>query len=350
MNQWTKQLAATIDADVADAARARQGQLTKPPGSLGRLEYIAETFAGWQGWLIPTVDSIKICVFAGDHGVTAQGVSAFPQSVTGQMIANFATGGAAISVLARQLNARLGILNLGTAEPAPVAQGVLTRQLAPGTADFTVEPAMTENVLAAALAIGRDQVEPETGLFIGGDMGIGNTTSAAAVVAALTDGDVGAVIGRGTGVDDHGLARKQAAVEAGLDLHGGGFRRLAGADRALEVLRCLGGLEIAALTGAYIGAAQAGVPALVDGFITTAAALAAVQIQPSCADWLLFAHRSAEAGHDHALRALDATPLLDLDMRLGEGSGAAVAVNLIRSALAVHSDMATFADAGVAHA
>lgn len=347
---WMSKPAASVDTAAMTASRDRQAQLTKPPGSLGQLERVAERFAGWQARAMPTLERVDVCVFAGDHGVVAQDVSAFPQAVTGQMIANFATGGAAVSVLAREQGAGLGIVNVGTAEPIGDLPGVTNLQLAAGTADFTSEPAMSEATLDAALAAGRDRAEPQADLLIGGEMGIGNTTSAAALVAALTGLESAAVIGRGTGVDDQGLARKQRAVEVGLALHAPEFERLSGRDHALAALRCLGGLEIAALTGAYIAAAQAGVPVLVDGFITTAAALAACRIQPDCADWMLFAHRSAEAGHEHALEALSATPLLDLGMRLGEGSGAALAVGVLRSALAVHAGMATFADAGVADA
>lgn len=347
---WLANAVASIDADAAAAARERQGQLTKPPGSLGRLEVVAESFAGWQGRAIPVLKQVDVCIFAGDHGVVAQGVSAFPQAVTGQMIANFAAGGAAISVLARQQDARLSVVNLGTVEPPPVIEGVVDLQLAPGTADFTREPAMSESVLAAALGAGARQVDNRAELFIGGEMGIGNTTSAAAVVAALAGLDPAVVVGRGTGVDDDGLARKRAVVEAGLARHVRASESLTGMERVLEILRRLGGLEIAALVGAYVAAAQAGVPVLVDGFISTAAALAACGIQPGCARWFLFGHRSAESGHAQTLAALDASPLLDLNMRLGEGSGAAVAVGVIRSALAVHAGMATFADAGVADA
>ncbi|ROO25777.1 nicotinate-nucleotide--dimethylbenzimidazole phosphoribosyltransferase [Salinisphaera orenii] len=348
MNDWLLRPTAAIDPTARAAARARQRQLTKPPGALGRLETLAEDFAGWQGRAMPRLEHVDVCVFAADHGVAARGVSAFPQAVTGQMIANFATGGAAVAVLARAGDARLSVVNLGTVEPLPAAAGVLDLQLAPGSADFTVAPALTPPLMEAALAAGRARVDAAGSLFIGGEMGIGNTTSAAAVLAGLLDVAPETAIGRGTGVDDAGLARKHEAIAAGLARHGGDWRGLAGPERALAVLQRVGGLEIAALAGAFVAAAQAGVPLLVDGFITTVAALAACAINPGTRDWLLFAHRSAEAGHGRALDALEAAPLLDLGMRLGEGSGAVVALSLLRSALVVHAEMATFADAGVA--
>lgn len=347
MTDWTVNPVAAIDGQAKAAANARQAQLTKPPGSLGRLETLAESFAGWQGQPQPQLATIDVCVFAADHGVAARGVSAFPQAVTAQMIANFAAGGAAVSVLARQHGARLAVVNMGIVGTLAQSAGVIDRTVAPGTADFTQGPAMTDATLAQALAAGRAQVDDAAQLFIGGEMGIGNTTSAAAMLAALTHADPADVVGRGTGVDDAGLARKQAVVAEALARHAPSWAGYAEPERARRILACVGGLEIAALVGAMIAAAQAGVPVLVDGFITTVAALAACRINPGVGDWLLFAHRSAEAGHARALAALDAEPLLDLGMRLGEGSGAVLAVGVVQSALALHAGMATFADAGV---
>lgn len=347
---WLFEPAAQPDEAARAAASARQNQLTKPPGSLGRLETLAGDFAAWQGRAIPRLERIGLAVFAADHGVAAQGVSAFPQAVTAQMLANFAAGGAAVSVLARRAGAAMTVVNLGTVTPTPDLAGVVNRPLGPGTADFTQAPAMAEAALVAALAAGAAQVDPNLSLFIGGEMGIANTTSAAAVFAALAGLNGEATVGRGTGVDAAGLAAKQRAVDAGLARHAD---RLAGGDAstaALAALCCLGGFEIAALSGAYLAGAQRGVPVLVDGFISSVAALAAVRLNAGVADWLLFAHRSAESGHARLLAELDARPLLDLGMRLGEGSGAMVAVDIIRSALATHAEMATFADAGVAHA
>lgn len=325
------------------AALERQQRLTKPPGALGRLEDIAVQFAGWQATPLPRLDRIRVVVFVGDHGVARRGVSAFPVAVTGQMVANFLAGGAAISVLCRQLGAALAVVNMGTATPLAPAAGLMDVAAAPGTEDFTELPAMSAPVLHRCLAAGADQAgEGEPQLFIAGDMGIGNTTAAAAILAALLGVDGAAVVGRGTGVDDAGLTRKRAAVDAALARH-----REALTD-PLAVLRCVGGLEIAAICGAYLRCAQRGVPVLVDGFIATAAALLAVRINPGVRGWLLFGHRSAERAHGLALGALDAEPLLDLGMRLGEGSGAALAVPILRAALALHAGMATFDSAGVA--
>lgn len=344
---WFFNPVAETDETARMAAIERQNQLTKPPGSLGQLESLATHFAAWQGVEKPQLERIGLAVFAADHGVTAQGVSAFPQEVTAQMVANFAAGGAAVAVLARQVGADMAVVNLGTVSPTRDIPGVINHQLAPGTADFTCERAMTRETLVAALAVGADQVPRTLSLFVGGEMGIGNTTSAAAVFAAMADLDGEQTVGRGTGVDDAGLAAKRHAVDAGLARHRAAWAGLASAPAMLTILECLGGLEIAALTGAMVAAAQRGVPILVDGFISSVAALAAVRLNPGVADWLVFGHRSAEAGHARVLDALNARPLLDLDMRLGEGSGAMVAVNMIVSALVVHGGMATFADAGV---
>ncbi|RLA53793.1 MAG: nicotinate-nucleotide--dimethylbenzimidazole phosphoribosyltransferase, partial [Gammaproteobacteria bacterium] len=298
------------------AALERQGQLTKPPGSLGRLEELAVQIAAWQGCDNPQLERIGIRVFAADHGVVAEGVSAFPQSVTVEMIRNFALGGAAIAVLARRFQASFSVINVGTVEPGPELVGVVNVQLAPGTANFCSAPAMSGDQVRQALASGAEQLPSDCDIFIGGEMGIGNTTAAAALTSALLDLPVEASVGRGTGVDDRGLALKCDAVQRALALHS------AHCDSALETLRRLGGLEIAALTGAYIAAAQRGVPVLVDGYICTAAALLACCLNARVRDWMLFAHCSAEPGHRYLLEALSAEPLLDLGLHLGEGSGA----------------------------
>ncbi|WP_423822218.1 nicotinate-nucleotide--dimethylbenzimidazole phosphoribosyltransferase [Salinisphaera sp. SPP-AMP-43] len=346
---WLFEQVAQPDEAARAAAIERQNQLTKPPGSLGRLEMLATDFAAWQGVAIPKLERVGLAVFAADHGIAAQGVSAFPQSVTAQMVANFAAGGAAVAVLAREAGAEMTVVNLGTVAPTDDVPGVINRHLGPGTADFTEAPAMDRATLAAALAAGAEQVDPELSLFIGGEMGIANTTSAAAVFAGITGLGGATTVGRGTGVDDAGLARKRAVVDAGLARHSA---RLQGVERpaaALAALECLGGLEIAALAGAFVAAAQRGVPVLVDGFISSVAAAVAVYLNTGVSEWLLFGHRSAEAGHARVLDLLDGVPLLDLDMRLGEGSGAMAAVPVIRAGLAVHAKMATFADAGVSH-
>ncbi len=325
----------------AAAARARQQQLTKPPGSLGQLESLAIQFAAWQNRSDPRLDAVEIRVFAGDHGVVAEGVSAFGQAVTVQMIHNFASGGAAIAVLARHYGASFFVINVGTATPGPVLDGVVDVQLAPGTANFCTAPAMDEVLVRRALDSGAAYAPSAGELFIGGEMGIGNTSSAAALTSALLDLPPATTVGRGTGVDDQGLALKRAAVQRGLDLH------VSDGMSALDILRCLGGLEIAALTGAYIACAQRAIPMLVDGYICTVAALLACRLNPAVRDWMLFAHQSAEPGHRLLLQALSAEPLLDLGLRLGEGSGAAIALPLLRAACLLHNEMATFAEAGV---
>lgn len=344
---WHLAPAASVDKVAQAAAQARQQQLTKPPGSLGVLEQLAVNFAGFQGRECPLLERICVVVFAADHGVCARGVSAFPQEVTGQMVANFATGGAAINVLSNSINAQLQVVNVGTAEPLPELPGVLDRRIAAGTRDFSNGSAMTEEQCLQALNVGREQL-PEPGptqpqLCIGGEMGIGNTTSAAAIYSALLKMPAGQTVGPGTGVDSNGLEVKRQVVEQALALHQPAL------GDSWQVLVRLGGFEIAALTGFYIASAQQGIPILLDGFISTAAALLARTINPSVQPWFLYSHCSAEPAHKLALQILKARPLLDLGMRLGEGSGAALAVPLIRSALALHRDMATFADAGVAN-
>lgn len=335
---------AVPDAAMAEAACARQVQLTKPPGSLGALEHVAVQLAGLQKTRKPAVDRVWITVFAADHGVAAEGISAFPQVVTGEMVRNFAHGGAAISVLARTLDATLEVVNLGTVNDPGELAGVRRAVIAPSTANVCEAPAMTDAQLTAALAAGQASVRRALAagmqLFVGGEMGIGNTTAATALAAAVLGEPASALTGAGTGLDAAGIARKQRVIERALARH-------AKVRGPLEQLRCLGGFEIAALVGAYVEAAQAGLPVLVDGFIATAAALAAVRIRPDARPWLLFSHCSQEHGHASLLWALEAEPLLDIGMRLGEASGAAVAVPLLRLACALHNGMATFAEAGV---
>ena len=345
-HHWFDDPIPALDAAVLAAARDRQAQLTKPPGSLGRLEELGTTLAAMQGTQQPRLDKVWITVFAGDHGVVAESVSAFPQVVTAEMVRNFARGGAAISVLAREWNARLEVVNAGTVQPLEDLPGVLDARVGPGTANFVHEPAMSLDQLHEALAAGHDAAERGAingaRLFIGGEMGIGNTTSAAAVACSLLGLPAAQLAGPGTGLDPAGVGRKALVIERALARHR--------SDRPLEALQRLGGFEIAALTGAYLRCGQLGVPALVDGFITTAAALVAVRLRPELAAWLFYAHCSAEPGHRRLLESLDAKPLLDLGMRLGEGSGAAAAMPLLRAAAALHAGMATFAEAGVSQA
>ncbi len=339
--KWLDAPIAGADSDHRRRAEARQAQLTKPPGALGRLEALAIRLAALQRRDRPMLDRVAIVVFAGDHGVAARGVSAFPQAVTAEMVRNFARGGAAIGVLARAHGARLGVVNLGTVEDTAGLDGVVNVALGPGTADFTTAAAMTDDQLDAALAAGRDAVPADIDLFIGGEMGIGNTTAAAAMACALLELPADTLAGPGTGLDEDGIARKVAVIDRALRRHG------VDAAQPLEVLRCLGGFEIAALVGACLRCGQLGIPVLVDGFIGSVAALAATRFRPELRPWLLFSHRSAEPGHRRVLAALSADPLLDLGMRLGEGSGAAVALPLLRQACLLHNEMATFAEAGV---
>ncbi|TPG73550.1 nicotinate-nucleotide--dimethylbenzimidazole phosphoribosyltransferase [Pseudomonas arsenicoxydans] len=335
-----------IDAQAVEQAQARQQQLTKPAGSLGRLESVAVQLAGLQGQVKPSLDQLWIAIFAGDHGVVAEGVSAFPQEVTGQMLHNFVTGGAAISVLARQLGASLEVVDLGTVTPTLNLPGVRHLNVGPGTANFVKGPAMTPAQGELALQAGRDSVQRAIAagaqLFIGGEMGIGNTTAASALACALLDCPVVHLAGPGTGLDVAGVSHKVQVIERALALHG------AQRGDALQTLFNLGGFEIAALVGAYLACAQEGVAVLVDGFICSVAALVAVRLNPECRAWLLFGHRGAEPGHRHVLETLNAEPLLDLGLRLGEGSGAALAVPLLRLACDLHGRMATFAEAAVA--
>jgi nicotinate-nucleotide--dimethylbenzimidazole phosphoribosyltransferase len=345
---WYDNPAASLDQKTLSAARERQSQLTKPPGSLGRLEEIGITLAAMQATQHPRIDKVWISVFAGDHGVTAEGVSAFPQAVTAEMVRNFSAGGAAISVLAGEWNARLEVVNVGTVAELEELPGVMDARVGPGTANFVSQPAMTDEQLQEALNAGRAAAERcainGAQLFIGGEMGIGNTTSAAAVGCCLLALPADRLAGPGTGLDAVGVNHKAQVIERALAHH-----RQDGSlqDRPLAALRCLGGFEIAALTGAYVRCGQLGVPVLVDGFITTVAALVAVRLRPELAAWLWYAHCSAEPGHRGLLEALAARPLLDLGMRLGEASGAAVAMPILRAAAALHARMATFAEAGV---
>ncbi|MNF31877.1 Nicotinate-nucleotide--dimethylbenzimidazole phosphoribosyltransferase [compost metagenome] len=335
-----------VDTQAVEQAQARQQQLTKPAGSLGQLEALAVQLAGLQGRVKPSLEQVWIAIFAGDHGVVAEGVSAFPQEVTGQMLLNFVSGGAAISVLARQLGASLEVVDLGTVTPSLSLPGVRHLNVGPGTANFVQGPAMTQAQGQLALQAGRDSVQRAiaTGaqLFIGGEMGIGNTTAASALACALLDCPVVHLTGPGTGLNAEGVSHKAQVIERALALHG------AQRGDALQTLFNLGGFEIAALVGAYLACAQAGVAVLVDGFICSVAALVAVRLNPECRQWLLFGHRGAEPGHRHVLETLDAQPLLDLGLRLGEGSGAALAVPLLRLACDLHGQMATFAEAAVA--
>ena len=344
-NSWWLNPAQAANVAVREEALARQQQLTKPTGSLGQLERVAVQLAGLQGRVKPRADVLWIAIFAGDHGVVAEGVSAYPQEVTGQMLHNFVTGGAAISVLAQQLAAQLDVVDLGTVAPLDLP-GVRHLRIGAGTANFAKGPAMTQEQGLLALQAGRDSVlrakAVGSELFVGGEMGIGNTASASAVACSLLECAAQLLVGPGTGLNAAGIAHKTQVIEVALVLHA------EHAGDPLQSLFRLGGFEIAALVGAYLACAQEGIAVLVDGFICSVAALVAVRLNPSCREWLLFGHRGAEPGHRHLLETLQAEPLLDLGLRLGEGSGAALAVPLVRLACQLHNGMATFAEAAVA--
>ncbi|UWR23573.1 nicotinate-nucleotide--dimethylbenzimidazole phosphoribosyltransferase [Sulfitobacter sp. S190] len=323
-------LAAAPDVDAAARAGAaeRNGQLTKPPGALGRLETLAQWYAGWRGDARPEITAPQIIVFAGNHGVAAQGVSAFPPEVTEQMVLNFQHGGAAINQLAKAAGARLDVHALALDRP---------------TDDFTQGPAMSETDVVAALTAGWDAVDPNADLLVVGEMGIGNTTPAAALACALLGGEAGDWTGRGTGVDDAGLANKTRVVAEGVARH-------AGHGDGVETLRRLGGRELAAMAGAIARARGLRIPVVLDGFICTAAAACLAHTAAGALDHCIAGHLSAEGAHGRLLEALDKAPLLALDLRLGEASGAAVAISVVKAAIACHSGMATFAEAGVSGA
>ncbi len=345
--KWIEKVSPQRNPSFKQTAQERQAQLTKPPGSLGRLEQIAIRLADLQQRNQPAVDNIAISVFAADHGVVEEGISAFPQEVTVQMISNFLNGGAAISVMAKQLDAQMEVVDVGVLHALPEQDGLVIQRAGNGTANSAKQEAMTEDQLDLAMQAGFDAVERAKNnaadMFIGGEMGIGNTTPASVLYSALLGLSASQTSGAGTGLDGAGINRKIEVVERIYNMHQSQCK-----DNPLAWLRCAGGFEIAALTGAYIHAAQQGLPVLVDGFISSAAALCAVRINQSVADWLFFSHVSAERGHQKALVEMGQQPLLDLGMRLGEGSGAAVAVPLMRAACALHNQMATFEEAAVA--
>jgi nicotinate-nucleotide--dimethylbenzimidazole phosphoribosyltransferase len=337
-----------IDSGWIEQARARQMQLTKPPGSLGRLEEIAHRLAAIQGTLRPSVESPRIIIFAADHGVCDEGVNSYPQAVTAQMVVNFLRGGAAINALARIAGAELEIVDAGVAHEIPETSGLICRAIARGTRNFCQEPAMTPEQAHAALALGMEIAEracAEGCTLLGlGEMGIANTTSASALTAALTGCKPIAVIGRGTGADAACMARKLTAVERALALH------LADIREPLDLLARLGGFEIGAMCGLCLGAAANRCAVLVDGFIATAAAALATKFSDPVRDYLFAAHRSSEPGHEPLLELIGQRPLLDLEMRLGEGTGAALAVPIVRAAVEAFTRMATFESAGVSKA
>ncbi|MBN9309569.1 nicotinate-nucleotide--dimethylbenzimidazole phosphoribosyltransferase [Devosia sp.] len=314
------------DEGAVAAIRARDRQLTKPPGSLGELEALVEFLGRWQGKPSPTLDNPMVAIFAGNHGVTDQGVSAFPREVTAQMVANFTAGGAAVSQICALHELNLRVFELALELP---------------TGDITQTTAMDDRMCAATIAYGMEAVAGKPDLLAIGEMGIGNTTVAAAIYAALYGGSGADWVGRGTGVDDAGLRRKADAVDRAIALHKDAL------DDPLAILARLGGREIAAMLGAIIAARQQKIPVIVDGFVATSAAAIAHAANPASIDHCLFGHVSAEHAHARVLDAMGKRPLLDLGMRLGEGSGAALAAVVVKTALHLHKNMATFSSAGV---
>lgn len=314
------------NAAARDSAFARQSQLTKPPGSLGRLEDLACWLAAWQNRPMPRLDRVEILVFAGNHGVARHGVSAYPAAVTAQMVANFAAGGAAINQLARFAGATLKVFPLSLDVP---------------TADFTCRPAMDEAEFLAAVASGYDAVSDDADLVCLGEMGIGNTTAASALCAALFGGGAERWVGRGTGLDDKGMARKRAVIDKALQVHA------ALLDDPLRIAAALGGRELAALFGAALAARHKSIPLLIDGFVCTSAVAPLAKLAGDGLAHAASAHVSAKSGHPRLLEELGLSPLLSLNMRLGEASGAAVAIAILRAAAACHLGMATFDEAAV---
>lgn len=326
-------------------ARSRLDRLTKPLGSLGRLEELAAQYVMITGELKPSSPRGLVFTFAADHGVTMEGVSAYPREVTAQMVLNFLRGGAGVNVLARHAGVAVRVVDIGVAHEFGIVPELVQKKIMMGTKNFLAEPAMSREQAEQAVTVGVEMAtlasQEGIGLVGTGDMGIGNTTSSAAITAAITGAPVVEVTGRGTGIDDAGHARKVSVIERALDLHR--------PDRtdALDVLRKVGGLEIGGLAGLILGAAAARVPIVLDGFIAGAAALIAVGVQPLCRDYLIASHRSVERGHQAILDHLGLKPLLDLDLRLGEGTGACLGMSLVGAAVKIYTEMATFEEAGV---
>jgi nicotinate-nucleotide--dimethylbenzimidazole phosphoribosyltransferase len=342
-----------LDSDALVAAAARQAQLTKPAGSMGRLEGLGERLSGMYAACPPPIPApVAVAVFAADHGVWAQGVSPWPQEVTVQMVASVATGGAVVSVLADQVGASVVVVDVGVAGEVPPGLGVVDRKIASGTGDFSVGPAMTaaqcQEAIEVGITIANQLIDDGVQLLVTGDLGIGNTTASAALIAAMTGAPAVDVTGPGAGSDAAMVAHKASVIEQALDRHTGPRRGVPGAeDAALTLLAAVGGFEHAALVGFMLGAAARRKPVLLDGVIACSAALVAHALCPGVTDYLIAGHRSSEPGATAALAALGLTPLLDLDLRLGEGSGAVLAVPLVQASARLLRDVATFDSAGV---
>ena len=337
-----------LDAEAMRRAQERQDSLTKPPGSLGRLEELSIQIAGITGQALPRIEDKVIVTMVGDHGVTAEGVSAYPSEVTPQMVHNFLRGGAAINVLARHVGARVVVVDVGVAQELTPHPELVSRKVAPGTGNMAHGPAMSREEAIQAVEVGIDVVEGELvrGMDIlgTGDMGIGNTTPSSAIVAAFTGVPVIQVTGRGTGIGDEQLQHKVDLIERALRIN------QPNPDDALDVLAKVGGFEIGGIAGLILGAAAHCVPVVIDGFISGAGALIATGLAPQVRDYLIAAHQSVEVGHRLMLERLGLTPLFDLNLRLGEGTGAALGISLVEAAVRVLAEMATFAEAGVAGA
>jgi nicotinate-nucleotide--dimethylbenzimidazole phosphoribosyltransferase len=334
------------DADVAAAARARQDRLTKPPGSLGRLEDLSVWVASCQGVCPPRqFQRARVVVFAGDHGVTSAGVSAYPAEVTAQMVANFDAGGAAINVLAEEAGASVRVVDIAVNAAEPLSAAIGAHKVRRGSGNIAVEDALSAEETAAAIDAGRriadEEVDSGADLLIAGDMGIGNTTAATTLIAALTNSEPVAVVGRGTGIDDAGWARKTAAIRDAL------YRARGLSADPVGLLRVCGGADFAAMAGFCAQAAVRRTPVLLDGVVVTAAALVADRLAPGARQWWQAGHRSTEPAHTLALQQLELEPIIDLRMRLGEGTGAAIALPVVRAAVAALASMATFDEAGV---
>jgi nicotinate-nucleotide--dimethylbenzimidazole phosphoribosyltransferase len=334
-----------LDDAAAAVAQARQDVLTKPQGALGRLEALSVQIAGITSNQRPRLTNPAVIVMAADHGVARRGVSAYPSEVTAQMVLNFLNGGAAINVLARHVGARVIVVDMGVAANLPSHPELINRKMGMGTADFSVEPAMSrtqaQQAVEAGIACANDAIDAGIDMLATGDMGIGNTTASSAVVAAITGRPVAEVTGRGAGVDDAGLARKIAVIEQALALH------RPDPNDGLDVLAKVGGFEIGGLAGVMLGAAARRVPVVIDGFISGAAALIAWTLAPAVQPYLIAAHRSVERGHEAVFTRLDLVPLFDLGMRLGEGTGAVLGMSLCQAACKILDEMATFGEAGV---
>jgi nicotinate-nucleotide--dimethylbenzimidazole phosphoribosyltransferase len=342
MSNWYEELAPQGDEAFRAAAQARQASLAKPLGSLGQLEDVAIQLSALQRTLEPNVDRALIAVFIGDHGVTAEDVSSYSQTATPELVRNFSNGGAAISILAKALGVNFKVINVGTVYALEDMPNVFDMRVGAGTQNMCVTEAMTLGQCQEAMAVGRDIIDQAGNIdvFIGGEMGVGNSTSAAALAVAHTNFSATAMVGRGAGISDQILAKKTAVVTRAMSRH------LPHMKNGMEVMRRIGGYEISALAGAYIRAAQKGIAILVDGYICTAAAMSAVRINPSIRPWLFFSHGSTEPGHIRLLNKMEAEPLLKLDIRIGEGSGAALALPIMQAACLLQKEMANFEQVG----